>query len=129
MNIQLSHLIDERKCYEVVREMRWPDGTRCPNCGSGEIKKRGFHSRHAYRQRYTCQGCQQQFDDLTDTIFEGHHQSLRVWILCLYLMGLNLSNEQIGQELDLDPGDAQRMTSQLRAGIVAKKSQSSSAAK
>lgn len=125
MNIQLSHLIDERKCYEVVREMRWPDGTRCPNCGSGEIKKRGFHSRHAYRQRYTCQGCQQQFDDLTDTIFEGHHQSLRVWILCLYLMGLNLSNEQIGQELDLDPGDAQRMTSQLRAGIVAKKSQSS----
>ena len=129
MNIQLTHLIDERKCYEVVREMRWPDGTRCPNCGSGEIKKRGFHSRHAYRQRYTCQGCQQQFDDLTDTIFEGHHQSLRVWILCLYLMGLNLSNEQIGQELDLDPGDAQRMTSQLRAGIVAKKSQSSSAAK
>ena len=129
MNIQLSHLIDERKCYEVVREMRWPDGTRCPNCGSGEIKKRGFHSRHAYRQRYTCQGCQQQFDDLTDTIFEGHHQSLRVWILCLYLMGLNLSNEQIGQELDLDPGDAQRMTSQLRAGIVAKKSQSSSAAR
>jgi len=129
MNIQLSHLIDERKCYEVVREMRWPDGTRCPNCGSGEIKKRGFHSRHAYRQRYTCQGCQQQFDDLTDTIFEGHHQSLRVWILCLYLMGLNLSNEQIGQELELDPGDAQRMTSQLRAGIVAKKSQSSSAAK
>jgi len=129
MNIQLTHLIDERKCYEVVREMRWPDGTRCPNCGSGEIKKRGFHSRHAYRQRYTCQGCQQQFDDLTDTIFEGHHQSLRVWILCLYLMGLNLSNEQIGQELDLDPGDAQRMTSQLRAGIVAKKSQSSSAAR
>ena len=129
MNIQLSHLIDERKCYEVVREMRWPDGTRCPNCGSGEIKKRGFHSRHAYRQRYTCQGCQQQFDDLTDTIFEGHHQSLRVWILCLYLMGLNLSNEQIGQELELDPGDAQRMTSQLRAGIVAKKSQSSSAAR
>jgi transposase-like protein len=129
MNIQLTHLIDERKCYEVVRKMRWPDGTRCPNCGSGEIKKRGFHSRHAYRQRYTCQGCQQQFDDLTDTIFEGHHQSLRVWILCLYLMGLNLSNEQIGQELDLDPGDAQRMTSQLRAGIVAKKSPSSSVAK
>ena len=29
--------------------------------------------------------------DLTDTVFEGHHQPLRVWILCLYLMGLNLS--------------------------------------
>jgi len=43
-------------------------------------------------------------DDLSDTIFAGHHQPLRVWILCLYFMGLNLSSEQIAQELDLDPG-------------------------
>ena len=32
-------------------------------------------------------------------------------------MGLDLSNEQIGQELDLDP-DAQMMAFQLREGIV-----------
>lgn len=121
-NIQLKHLIDDRKCYEVIREMRWPNGTRCPSCGCGEIKKRGFHSRQAYRQRYVCHACQRQFDDLTDTIFEGHHQPLRTWILCLYLMGLNLSNEQIAHELDLAAGDAQAMTSQLREGIVAKKS-------
>jgi len=35
-------------------------------------------------------------------------------------MGLNLSNEQIAQELDLDK-DAYQMTSQLRTGIVAGK--------
>jgi hypothetical protein len=46
---------------------------------------------------------------------------LRVWILCLYFLGLNLSNEQIGQELNLDPDDAQKMTSQLREGIVERK--------
>ena len=50
----------------------------------------------------------------------GHHQPLRVWILCLYLMGLNLSNSQIAQELGLGPDDVQRMTEQLRAGIVAR---------
>jgi transposase-like protein len=120
--IQLQNLIDNRKCYETIRELRWPDGIRCPNCNSGEIKKRGFHSRHSYRQRYVCRECEQQFDDLTGTIFEGHHQPLRTWILCLYLMGLNLSNAQIAQELDLSPGDTQSMTSQLRAGIVVKKS-------
>lgn len=49
---------------------------------------------------------------------------MRVWVLCLYLMGLNLSNEQIAAELDLAVGDVQAMTSQLREGIVAKKSQS-----
>ena len=33
-------------------------------------------------------------------------------------MGLNLSNAQIAEELGLNPNDAQRMTEQLRTGIV-----------
>jgi hypothetical protein len=61
------------------------------------------------------------FDDLTGTVFAGPHQPLRIWILCLYFMGLNLSNEQTAQELDLDPNDVQVMTAQLREGIVARK--------
>jgi hypothetical protein len=36
-------------------------------------------------------------------------------------MGLNLSNEQIAQELDLSASDVHQMTSQLRSGIVARK--------
>ena len=65
--------------------------------------------------------CGRRFDDLTDTIFAGHHQPLRVWVLVLYLMGLNLSNEQIAKELDLDPDDARRMTTSLREGVVLRK--------
>jgi hypothetical protein len=38
--------------------------------------------------------------------------------LVLDFMGLNLSNEQTAKELDLDPDDAQRMTTLLRDGIV-----------
>ena len=66
--------------------------------------------------------CHTRFDDLTDTIFAGHHQALKVWMLCLYCMGLNLSNEQIANELDVARSDVQQMTTQLREGIV-KKSQ------
>jgi hypothetical protein len=36
-------------------------------------------------------------------------------------MGLNLSNHQIAQELDLNKDDAHQMTRQLREGIVEKK--------
>ena len=54
----------------------------------------------------------------TDTIFAGHHQPLKVWVVCLYFMGLNVSNEQIAQELALHVSDVQRMTTQLRDGIV-----------
>src|SRR4051812_28192470 len=60
------------------------------------------------------------FDDLTGTVLAGHHQPLRVWVLCLYFMGLNLSNWQIAQELGLDGSDVQAMTEQLRRGLVAK---------
>ena len=120
--LNIQRLVDDAKCYEVVRELRWPEGVRCPGCGSAEIAKRGGHDHQAHRQRYSCQRCQRQFDDLSETIFEGHHQPLRTWILCLYFMGLNLSNQQIAAELDLNADDVQRMATQLREGVVAKKS-------
>ncbi len=39
-------------------------------------------------------------------------------MLCLYFMGLNLSNRQIA--LELDGSDVQTMTEQLRRGLAAK---------
>ena len=87
-----------------------------------EIVKKGFHNNHKARRRYLCQGkCCGQFDDLTGSVFEGHHQPLTVWVLCLYFMGLNLSNHQIAHELSLNKDDVQNMTKQLREGVVAKK--------
>ena len=119
--LSIQQLIDDAKCYETVREIRWPDGVRCSHCDSQKITKRGRHNTDKHRQRYSCGNCACQFDDLSRTIFEGHHQPLKVWILCLYFMGLNLSNRQITAELDLNKDDVQRMTEQLRAGIMSKK--------
>src|SRR4051794_19088405 len=123
--IHIQHLIDDAKCFETVRDLRWPDGVKCPHCGSAEINKRGHDERQVERQRYECQSCGRQFDDRSETIFEGHHQPLRVWVLCLYFLGLNLSNQQIAAELALDKDDVQAMTTQLRTGIALKKSPSS----
>ncbi len=83
--------------------------------------KRGFDETQAERQRYQCKTCGCRFDDLTGTILAGHHQPLRTWVLCLYFMGLNLSNQQIAQELDLNKDDVQQMTAQLRTGIITNK--------
>jgi len=120
--IRIQALLDDEKCFATVRGLRWPDGIRCPHCDGEEVSKRGLHSTQKARQRYECRSCERQFDDLTETVLEGHHQPLRCWILCLYLMGLNLSNQQIAAELDLHKDDAHAMTAQLREGIVAKKS-------
>ena len=119
--LNILNLIDDAKCYEMVRILRWPNGICCAHCDHFWVIKRGFHNKSKHRQRYECNSCEKQFDDLTNTIFAGHHQPLRVWMLCLYLMGLNLSNKQIAAELGLNRGDVQIMTSQLRSGVVAKK--------
>lgn len=117
--VNIQNLIDDAKCYEIVRELRWPNKTvLCPHCDSENIIKYGHHNTDIERQKYFCKDCNRFFDDLTQTIFEGHHQPLRVWILCLYFMGLNLSNRQIAQELGLNETDVQNMTTQLREGVV-----------
>ena len=117
--INLQSLMDDAKCFATVRAMRWPDGVMCPHGESPEITKQGRDETQPERQRYQCKSCERRFDDLTDTIFAGHHQPLCIWILCSSLMGLNLSNAQIAQELDLNQDDAHHMTTQLRHGIVA----------
>ena len=87
--VNLSSLIDDAKCYELVRQHRWPDGVRCPQCESAVVARHGRDDTQPHRQRYRCTRCSTRFDDLTGTALAGHHQPLRVWVLCLYFMGLN----------------------------------------
>jgi transposase-like protein len=84
------------------------------------VVRNGRDDTQPQRQRYRCTGCAGRFDDLTGAVLAGHHQPLRVWVLCLYCMGLNLSNRRIAQELGLDGSDVQAMTEHLRRGLVAK---------
>ena len=40
--INLSALIDDAKCFALVRQHRWPEGVCCPACGSGSVVRDGF---------------------------------------------------------------------------------------
>jgi hypothetical protein len=35
--IKLTNLLDEAECYEVIRQLRWPDGVVCLHCRSTEL--------------------------------------------------------------------------------------------
>src|SRR4051794_18530437 len=118
--VNLSSLIDDAKCYEVVRRPGWPGGARSPRGGGPWVARQGGDDSQPHGQRYRCPACGARFDDLTGTVLAGHHQPLRVWVLCLYFMGLNLSNRQIAQELGLSQPDVQLMTEQLRTGLGAR---------
>ena len=116
----LSALLDEAKCFALVRRHRWPDGVHCPACDGSAVIRDGCDEIQRSRQRYRCKACAGRFDDLTGTVLAGRHQPLRVWVLCLYVMGLNLSNRQIAGELGLCGSAVQTMTAQLRRGRAAK---------
>ncbi len=120
LTLNLTGLLDDAKCFDVVRTRRWPQGVRCCKCGSDCVLRNGHDDAQPHRQRYLCRSCGCRFDDLSDTVLAGRHQPLRIWILCLYFMGLNLSNRQIAQELDLNVNDVQEMTRQLREDFAQK---------
>jgi transposase-like protein len=129
--IHIQALIDNAKCYQTVRDLRWPNGTTCPHChnqrvvskGRDDMQKDRFLALHQHitglsRRRYQCKTCQKRFDDLTNTIFAGHHQPLQTWILCLYFMGLNLSNQQIALELGLNKNVVQAILAHKTAPVL-----------
>ena len=118
--VNLSSLIDDARCFELVRQHRWPGGVRCPRCDSATIARDGRDDAQPHRRRYRCAACGARFDDLTGTVLAGRHRPLRLWVLCLYFMGLNLSNRQIARELDLATSDVQAMTEALRQGLTAR---------
>src|SRR3954468_8170242 len=116
--VNIQDLFDDAKCYQTIRDMRWPDGVTCPRCSSAAVNKDGRDDTEPHRRRYECRGCRRRFDDLTDTIFAGHHRPPRARIARLSLTGLNLSGLQIAQELDIHEDDARAMIRRLRRGIV-----------
>ncbi|WP_299948021.1 transposase [uncultured Microbulbifer sp.] len=103
-----------------MRQHRWPDGVSCPHCMGQDVTRQVKDDTQPDRQRYRCKSCQRRFDDLTLSVFSGHHQPLKIWVHCLYFMSLKLPNSQISRELDLNKDDIQQMTQQLREAVHSK---------
>jgi transposase-like protein len=85
MVVNILAIVDDAKCYEVVRSLRWPEVVRCLHCDSDHVVKQGRDESQPERRRYECRACDRRFDDLTGTIFTGHHEPLRTRVLVLYL--------------------------------------------
>jgi hypothetical protein len=62
LNIQT--LIDDAKCFETVRTLRWPEEVSCVQCGSAAVTKQGRNTTQPERQKHRCRDCGRWFDDL-----------------------------------------------------------------
>ncbi len=69
----------EDQCRASIRELRWPEGFRCPGCGSerARINARGL---------FRCQVCQKQTSELSGTALTGVRVPLVTWFSVLWVM-------------------------------------------
>ena len=82
--VNLTKLIErsysEERCRAYLEGLRWPDGVRCPRCGSDKI------SRIRTRDQLDCDSCRYRFSVTAGTIFHGSHLPLWKWFIAVYLI-------------------------------------------
>lgn len=70
----------EDQCANALFQWRWPDGIRCPCCGSAS------HSALKTRKLYQCSACHHQTSLISGTIFEQTKLPLTIWFLAIHLV-------------------------------------------
>jgi transposase-like protein len=69
----------ESQCTEALFKWRWPEGFRCPECGSGS------YNALKTRKLYQCSKCHHQTSLISRTIFEQTKLPLTLWFLAIHL--------------------------------------------
>ena len=67
----------EEACRGYLQQMRWPDGFRCPRCGSGRYWQ-------TKRELYHCVECGLQTSILAGTVFQDSRKPLRLWFRAIW---------------------------------------------
>ena len=109
---QLFKLFPDQETARLYLESRlWPEGARCPQCGSGERiteRKGGFRR---------CNACKLDFTVRTGTIFERSHIPLHKWVYAMYLLVTarkGISSMQLAKEIGVTQKSAWFMLQRLR---------------
>jgi transposase-like protein len=81
---KLARFADELSAYEWIETILWPNGAKCPHCGSeGRIGKlNGASTRIG---TYKCYNCRKTFAVTYGTIFAASHVPLHKWLQAIYL--------------------------------------------
>jgi transposase-like protein len=76
--------LTEDEARTILENIRWPEGIKCPHCGSKMITKlNGSVGRDGLIQ---CNQCRNQFTVTVGTVMQGSHITLRQWIQAFYAM-------------------------------------------
>ncbi len=98
---------DDAQAKDYFEKIRWPDGPRCPKCGSLDhwtINRRN-PGKNQVTKLYRCKACKKQYTVTVGTIFEDSHIPFHKWMVAIHLMCSSkkgMSALQIARELDME---------------------------
>src|SRR3989338_8385847 len=69
----------EAACRQYLENLRWPEGFRCPSCGSEEAWR-------VARGQWFCTKCKRQTSVTAGTIFDATRKALRLWFRIMWLV-------------------------------------------
>ena len=112
--IELMNLFpDEDSAERWFASIFWPDGVRCPACGSSNIQTRPTRKPQPYR----CRQCRKDFSTKTGTLMQGSKLGYRTWAVALYLLTTSLkgvSSMQLHRDLGIRQASAWHLAHRIR---------------
>jgi transposase-like protein len=114
-----EYLRDETKAVEYVERLRWPNGPKCPFCGSGKHYR--LNVKGVKVPRIKCGSCRKQYTVMVGTIFHGSHISLGSWIYAIHKMASSkkgVSAKQLERELGLSYQSAWFLCHRVRLAMT-----------
>lgn len=104
----------EENCIAALKELRWPNGFICPNCGHDD----GYElSRGNLTQ---CALCRAQVSPTVGTIFEKTHMPLSIWFRMIYAVAQDkggASSTRLAKQFGIPQKTAWNMLHKIRTAM------------
>ena len=99
----IRHFPDDRTAHSWFAAIRWPNGPRCPRCGTDNVLTGTAHRSMPYR----CRPCRRYFSVKTGTVMESSNLGCQTWAVAIYLLATGLKG-QSSMKLHRDLGLTQK---------------------
>lgn len=109
---------DPDRCHAAMVEARWPNGVKCPTCGSARVSFIG--TRKLWECRETPRHPRRQFSVKVGTIFEDSPLGLDKWLPAVWLIANaknGISSHELGRALGVTQKTAWFMLHRIRLAM------------
>lgn len=116
----------EDKARAFIESIIWPQGPKCPHCGSVEVYRMAAKAGSTKPGRsglLRCRACKRQFTVTVNTIFEGSHIPLNKWLMAVHFMTASkkgISAHQLHRMLGITYKSAWFMCHRIRYAMTHK---------